>query len=65
MSCAGLTLIMCMSGTVPLAVMLNVANWRCGKRARSNDGGKRVGNGAANASLLEGIGEDDILNSTA
>ena len=65
MSCAGLTPVMCMSGTVPLAVMLNVANWRCGKRARSNGRGKRVDNRAANASLLEGVGENDILNSTA
>ena len=65
MSCAGLTLVMCMSGSVPLAVMLIVADRRCGKRARSNSGGKGVDNRAAIASLLEGIGLDDILNSTA
>ena len=65
MSCAGLTLIICTSGSVPLAVMLRKANWRWGKRDRSNDRGERVGNGAADASLVGGIGENDLLNSAA
>ena len=65
MSCAGLTPVVCMSGSVPLAVMLEVAGRRCGRRAGSNSRGKGVDNGATIANLLEGVGLDNLFDSTA
>ena len=65
MTCGGLILIVCPSGSVPLAVAIRVVNGRWGMRDGSNNRGKRAGNRAANTSLMERICRNDRLNSTA